>query len=67
MIVNDSVSEDSVYSFVSSIFAGAEAQPDAHAKYAELSLEVASGITTVPYHPGAAKYYSEQGITVTSK
>ncbi|MGN0038373.1 MAG: TAXI family TRAP transporter solute-binding subunit [Coriobacteriales bacterium] len=67
VIANDSVSEDAVYSFVKSIFDGAEAQADAHAKYAELSLECASGITSVPYHAGAAKYFAEQGIEVATK
>ena len=50
-----------------SIFEGAEAQADAHAKYAELNLERASGITSVPYHAGAAKYFAEQGIEVATK
>ena len=67
IIANDSVSEDAVYSFVKSIFEGAEAQADAHAKYAELNLERASGITSVPYHAGAAKYFAEQGIEVATK
>ena len=67
VIANDSVSEDAVYSFVKSIFEGAEAQADAHAKYAELNLERASGITSVPYHAGAAKYFAEQGIEVATK
>ena len=38
-----------------------------HAKGEELSLEFATSITDVPYHPGAAKYFEEQGITVNTK
>lgn len=64
VLANNSVSEDSIYKFTSSIFDGASKQADAHAKYAELDKNVASSITSVPYHAGAAKYYSEQGITV---
>ena len=67
IIANDSVSEDAIYGFVKSIFDGAEDNADAHAKYAELNLEQAASITTVPYHAGAAKYFEEQGITVESK
>ena len=67
IIANDSVSEDAVYKFVKSIFDGAEAQADAHAKYAELSLEGASSVTSVPYHAGAAKYFAEQKIEVATK
>lgn len=67
ILADDSVSEDDVYNFVSSIFAGAEAQADAHAKYAELSLETASSITTVPYHAGAAKFFAENDIEVATK
>ena len=33
---------------------------------AELKLETATSITTVPYHAGAAKYYAEHGITVNT-
>ena len=34
------------------------------AKGAELDLEYAASMTSVPYHPGAAKYFEEQGVTV---
>ena len=67
ILANDNVSEDAVYNFTKSIFDGAEAQADAHAKYAELNLETASSITTVSYHAGAAKYYAEQDIEVATK
>ena len=45
---------------------GKENNAEAHAKYEELSLEEAASVKGVPYHPGAAKYYEEQGITVES-
>lgn len=67
ILANDSVDQDAIYNFTKSIFEGAENQPDAHAKYAELSLEEASSITSVPYAEGAARYYSEQGIEVPTK
>ena len=64
IIANNNVSEDAIYGLTKSIFEGAENNADAHAKYKELVLEDAAAIATVPYHPGAAKYYAEQGITV---
>ena len=67
ILANESVDQDAVYNFTKSIFDGAEAQPDAHAKYSELSLEEATSITSVPYASGAAKYYEEQGIEVSTK
>lgn len=67
IVTTDDVSEDGIYNFTKSIFDGAENNADAHAKYAELDLETAASITTVGYHPGAAKYYAEQGIDVPTK
>ncbi len=67
IIANNNVSEEAVYNFISSVFAGAKAQPNAHAKYAELDLATAAAIQGVPYHAGAAKYYTEQGVTVATK
>ena len=67
VIANDYLSEDAVYNLTKSLFDGAQDNAEAHAKYQELSLDEAASITSVPYHPGAAKYYEEQGITVESK
>ena len=38
-----------------------------HGKGAELSLEFASSMTSVLYHPGAAKYFAEKGFEVATK
>ena len=67
ILANDSVAEDSIYTFVADIFDNASSLTDMHAKYGELSIEKGASITTVPYHPGAAKYFTEKGKTVTSK
>ncbi|MCI2241224.1 TAXI family TRAP transporter solute-binding subunit [Adlercreutzia faecimuris] len=64
VIANNSVSEDAIYNFTKSLFDGQENNADAHAKYKELVIEDAAAITSVPYHPGAAKYYEEQEIEV---
>ena len=67
VIARDDASEDDVYNFVSSIFENLGEVEAAHAKGAELSLDFATSITDVPYHPGAAKYFEEKGITVPTK
>ena len=67
VIANDSVSEEAIYNLTKSLFDGAENNASAHAKYNELDMEEAASVTSVPYHPGAAKYFEEQGITVASK
>ena len=67
IIVNDNVPEEAVYSLTKSLFDGQQDNADAHAKYDELVIEDAAAITSVPYHPGAAKFYEEKDITVDSE
>ena len=67
VIARDDVSEDAVYDVVSTIFNDKDAIAQSHDKGRELDLAFATSITTVPYHPGAAKYFAEQGITVATK
>ena len=61
--VND-VSEEAIYAFVKDIFENAANLTDSHAKYAEINLEYGASIKSVPYHPGAAKYFAEKGYNV---
>ena len=63
---DENVSEDAVYDVVSTIFNDKDAIAQSHDKGRELDLAFATSITTVPYHPGAAKYFAEQGIEVPS-
>lgn len=65
VIARDDASEDDIYNFVSSIFDNIGDL--AHAKASELSLEFAASVTDVPYHPGAAKYFTEKGFEVPTK
>ena len=67
VIARDDVSSDDVYAFVSTIFDNIAAIGEQHGKGKELDMAFASGITSVPYHPGAAKYFSEKGLTVPVK
>ena len=65
ILARDDVSEDAIYDFVSTIFENVDQIQ--HGKAAELSLEFASSVTEVPYHPGAAKYFAEKGFEVPVK
>ncbi len=62
VIARNDVSEAAIYNFVSTIFENID--EISHAKKSELDVEFASSISDVPYHPGAAKYFAEKGITV---
>ena len=65
VLARDDVSEDAIYAFTSTIFDNiGDIQ---HGKAEELSLEFASSIVDVPFHPGAAKYFAEKGIDVPTK
>ena len=66
VIVRDDVPEDDVYAIVSTIFDNVDTITEQHAKGGELDLDFAASVTSVPYHPGAAKYFSEQGKTVAA-
>lgn len=66
LIARDDVPTDQVYAFVSNIFDNKDAISQQHGKGAELDLDFASSVTSVPYHPGAAKYFSEKGKTVAA-
>lgn len=65
IIARDDVSEDDVYNIVSTIFANKDTL--AHDKAKELDVNFAASVTAVPYHPGAARYFAEQGIEVPTK
>ena len=63
VIANGQVTDEQAYTIVKTIFEGKDAIAESHAKGAELDLEYAS-TCGLPYHPGAAKYFAEQGYTV---
>lgn len=62
LIVSSEVKEDVVYNITKALF---DNQPDlakVHAKGKELSLENAVKGMSIPFHPGAAKYFKEKGV-----
>jgi TRAP transporter TAXI family solute receptor len=66
VLARDDVPEDDIYTFVSTIFENIDTITQQHAKGGELDLEFASSVTSVPYHPGAAKYFEEKGYSVAA-
>ena len=61
IIANSQVSDEQAYTIVKTIFEGKD--NITHDKAKELDLEYAS-TCGLPYHPGAAKYFSEVNLTV---
>lgn len=67
LIVSADADEDAVYELTKAVFDNAEAIAAENSKGAELTLENATTGMTAPFHAGAAKYFSENGITVETK
>ena len=66
LVAKASLSDDAAYQIVSTIFNNTQAIAALHGKGAELSLQFATEGIAVPFHPGAAKYFAEKGITVST-
>lgn len=66
LIVNADAAEEDVYKLTAAIFDNIDAIKNENAKGAELSLENATSGMTAPFHKGAAKYFAEKGVNVTT-
>ena len=64
LIASTEVSEDAIYELLSAMFENKDELVEGHAKFEYLNLEDAVKGISVPFHPGAVKYYAEQGIEV---
>ena len=64
IIADNDVSEADIYDFVRGVYDNIPSL-ESETLFADyLSRQLAASITTVPYHPGAARYYAEHGISV---
>lgn len=61
LIVTDSAKDDVVYSLTKALFENQADLASAHAKGKELNLKTAVMGVSIPFHPGAVKYYKEVG------
>lgn len=64
LITDADASEDDIYHLTAAIFENSQNITKEHAKGAELTLQNATSGMTVPFHPGAARYFAEKGIQV---
>ena len=62
LVASADASESDIYQLVSALFEHKSDIAALHGKGADLSLASASEIQTAPFHPGAVRYYREQGI-----
>ena len=54
--------EDMVYNLTKALFENQAELASAHAKGRELNLQYAVKGVSIPFHPGAVKYYKEKGL-----
>ena len=62
LAVSSKLDEDTVYNMTKVLFENLDVLAQAHAKGKEVSPESAVTGVSVPFHPGAAKYYKEIGL-----
>ncbi len=62
LLVDVKVSERTVYLLTRALFENLPCLRLAHAALEKVDPERAATVTTIPFHPGAARYYREQGL-----
>jgi len=62
LICGSSLSEAMVYNLTKALFENQADLASAHAKGKELNIKTAVTGVSIPYHPGAVKYYKEKGL-----
>lgn len=62
LIVNSEIKDDVVYNLTKALFENQQQLATAHAKGKELNLQSAAKGVSIPFHPGAAKYFKEKGV-----
>lgn len=64
LAVNANLDENIVYEMCKALFENLDALGTAHAKGKEVSAKAAVTGVSVPFHPGAVKYFSEKGLII---
>ena len=64
IVASNKVSEDVIYAFVKGLFDYKDDITAGHVKGNELDLNTAVSGVSIPWHAGAAKFYTEQGLKI---
>lgn len=67
IVASDFVDEETVRTFTASILDNIPELVELNEKFSEVDLNRAGSVTSVPYHPGAAKYFKSKGVSVLVK
>jgi TRAP transporter TAXI family solute receptor len=62
LFVNENMPEKQAYQIVATIFAHLDEVHKLHPQAASLTLENATVGSSIPFHPGAIRFYTEQGV-----
>ncbi|HVO84024.1 MAG TPA: TAXI family TRAP transporter solute-binding subunit [Syntrophobacteria bacterium] len=62
LIANAGLKDDVVYNLTKALFENQADLSGAHAKGKELNIQTAVKGVSIPFHPGAVKYYKEKGV-----
>ncbi len=62
LIAGNQLKDDMVYNLTKALFENQAELAAAHAKGKELNLQYAVQGVSIPFHPGAVKYYKEKGV-----
>lgn len=62
LVVNKNMSDDDVYAMTKALYENLDDVAKAHNKGTEISVAHAADGITIPFHPGAARYFAEKGI-----
>jgi uncharacterized protein len=62
LIVNTGIKDDVVYNLTKALFDNQPELAAAHSKGKEVNLQSAVKGVSIPFHPGAVKYYKEKGL-----
>ncbi|WP_114964251.1 TAXI family TRAP transporter solute-binding subunit [Alkalilacustris brevis] len=64
LLVGDHVPEQDVYDITKVMYENVPFLTSVHGSFADMSIESAIGGITIPLHPGAARFYREQGLDI---
>ena len=62
LIAGNELKDDMVYNLTKALFENQADLASAHAKGKELNLQYAVKGVSIPFHPGAVKYFKEKGL-----